>query len=398
MAKESAESQRLKVVLLTTSFPIVESSSSGIFVKRLADHLAEKAEVEVVCPDDSTTKLSSPKIKRCRYAPKRWQKLAHGEGGIPVALRSNSLLYLLVPPLLLSLFIQTLLLAKSCNILLANWSISALVGFIPSKLYKKKLITVLRGEDTKIENNSLKRLLLMLAIKVSDEVILVSHDMELFLKEEFPNQKGKFQVITNGVDLSLLEEPIAAQLPMISSMPPKLLSVGSLIPRKGVDKIIDALSRLKSFNEDTSLTIVGGGPSEKDLKLLSSQHGLEEKILFVGNLSPLEVYPYYQNHPIFILASSFEGRPNVLIEAMAAGCCVIASRIKGTKEIIKHGDNGLLFSPENIDELSMLLRRCIESKDYRLSLGQKARETIIESKQTWNDTADQYLMLFGKMQ
>jgi len=99
-----SDSGRLKILLLSTSFPLTPSSTSGLFVKYLYDALRERCCVQALTPDDNRTDTSALQsgISAFRYAPKKWQKLAHLPGGIPAQLQTNRLAILPVPFFLLS--------------------------------------------------------------------------------------------------------------------------------------------------------------------------------------------------------------------------------------------------------------------------------------------------------
>lgn len=104
---KSTETQSvLKVLLLTTSFPLTRKSRSGIFLQKMVNHLPDNIQVTVLTPDSTETDTRSPvvgySVLPFRYAPKHWQQLAHGSGGILAALARNKLLFLLLPPFLCS--------------------------------------------------------------------------------------------------------------------------------------------------------------------------------------------------------------------------------------------------------------------------------------------------------
>lgn len=382
------------LLLLTTSYPLQESSTSGIFVKKLVDSLKDFHTVTVICPDDNSTFSKAKTIHRCRYAPKAMQVLAHSYGGIPVALRNNPLLYLLVPFLIWSMFFNTLTRVFKAEAVIANWSINALIAALPCWLSNKKLICVLRGEDVKIENSLIKSILLRLALRLSDKTVLVSHDMYHWLGTQYPHWKHKMQVIPNGVDERLLENNTAADSTNTDRI--NLLTVGSLIPRKGIDSIINALSDNRLAEINLQLTIVGDGEQAPKLKQQVRDLRLEDKVSFRGQLSHEDVVDLYASHQIFILASFHEGRPNVLVEAMAAGCCIIASKINGVIELVSQDKNGLLFAPGYVEELSEnIFKACVT--ENRKKLGKNARNLVIEQKLTWSNTAQTYADMVGRL-
>jgi len=392
--KIQSESPRVltRVLAITTSYPLNEASSSGIFVKRLVERMENHFKVDVICPDDAESTAVQTNIFKCRYAPKKWQTLAHDQGGIPVALRNNPWLFLLIPSLMLSMIFKTIRKVPKSQLVMANWSINAIIAAIPCFLFRKPLVTVLRGEDVKISRSKLKKAILKFSIILSDRIILVSHDMALFLSEKWPQFASKYYVITNGVEPYLLGEKIAAR--QSSSPRLNILTVGSLIPRKGIDKIISAINTLNLKGYDINLTVVGSGYEAQTLRDKCKSYGICDLVNFVGQIAPEKVKEFYKCHQVFVLASSHEGRPNVLIEAMAAGCGVIASEIDGTKEIITHGENGYLFPLNCPENIAKLIEKLIDTPEKLSQIGESARQWVVDNNLTWDATADNYKRLF----
>ena len=141
-----------------------------------------------------------------------------------------------------------------------------------------------------------------------------------------------------------------------------ILTVGRLEKQKNIRLLIE-LTKKNNF----SLDIVGSGTLENELK--NSTKGYKH-INFLGNFSNSELLELYKNYKIFLLASFFEGNPKSMLEAMSAGCIVVASNIPNINEIITDSKNGFLhnFNEEEIKHkiekliiimkiIKMLLRR-----------------------------------------
>lgn len=179
-----------KVTLVTTSFPVGTRSVSGIFVAHLANAIADLLEVEVVTPADKEIvgrlQRGVVSVVACRYAPQRLQRLAHAPGGVPVAIKKNGWLYLLLPGMLLSLFISTVRHGLSSNVLHANWAVCGCLAGIVGRMLRKPVVTTLRGEDvTRARHSTLEHILLRICVRLSNRVVSVSQDMRDWLAENF---------------------------------------------------------------------------------------------------------------------------------------------------------------------------------------------------------------------
>lgn len=141
-----------------------------------------------------------------------------------------------------------------------------------------------------------------------------------------------------------------------------ILSVGRLHPVKGFDRLIEAYNN--AALADTDLLIVGEGTERKKLQQQIDGAGLATKVFLVGSKD--NVQDYYKQAEFYVLSSLYEGYPNVLIEAMSLGCPVIAVDCDfGPREIIKHGENGLLVPQGNSKLLSAAIKQLSHDESLR---------------------------------
>jgi len=125
----------------------------------------------------------------------------------------------------------------------------------------------------------------------------------------------------------------------------RVLTVGRLIPIKGVDVLIRALRDVPGARLD----VVGDGPCRPGLDTLARTLGLGERVRFHGNLRTGIVRALMRQHDVLALASVHEGLPHVVLEAMQEGLAVVATRVGGTPELIDDGHTGLLVEPRAAD-------------------------------------------------
>jgi glycosyltransferase involved in cell wall biosynthesis len=383
--------------LLTTSFPLSEDSSSGIFISRLVEHMPAGTRISVLTPaaaDDTPLDISGRySLSTFRYAPKRWQRLAHCPGGIPVALAGNRLNYLLIPAFLASMFVHFLGMARRADLLHANWAICACIAGLIGRLLRRPLITTLRGEDvTRARTSRIHRLILGLAVRFSSRIVTVSDAFRDWIVQTHPDAASRVSVIENGVDMRFLaigeEKRTGPESPVT-----RLLAVGSLIPRKGIDQIISALALVENPGR-FSLTLIGSGPERERLEQQAETLKLSESVDFAGEVRPDHVSGYLREADILLLASHSEGRPNVVLEAMAAGLPVIATDIEGVNELVTDKSTGLLFSDGNIEQFANHLDLLISNSELRIRYGANAHQAILDRRLLWRHTATRYHELY----
>ncbi len=175
----------------------------------------------------------------------------------------------------------------------------------------------------------------------------------------------------------------------------RLLSVGSLIRRKRIDAVIEAVSLLR--DEPVSLTVVGSREAEpataRALYTLTRRLGLEERVTFAGSLTSGELAAAYRDHDLLVLVSQYEGFGMVYLEAMAHGTPVIASEAGGAREIVRDGYNGFLCRAGSAPAVAAQIRRLLREPELRENLASGARRTAA-SHPTWEesfDSAEAYL-------
>ncbi len=195
------------------------------------------------------------------------------------------------------------------------------------------------------------------------------------------------QVVPNGVDTELFQPA-----PQRRAKVPTLLSVGRLHAQKNVGFLLNLVAAIKA-KTGVRARIIGDGPERPSLEAVAVALGITECVQFDGWLDREAVREAYQSATFLIHASSYEGMSNVILEALATGLPVIASKIPGNTELIEDGANGLLFEPaiaatDLADRLLPLFQD--EAKWSRLSAA--ARSTI-ETRFSWNHAADLYEQL-----
>jgi len=149
-----------------------------------------------------------------------------------------------------------------------------------------------------------------------------------------------------------------------------ILGIGRLSYEKGFDQLITAFASLKVKNID--LLIIGVGKERLRLEMQIERLGLAERVYLLGPRNDVE--HYYRAAAVFVLPSRNEGYPNALVEAMSNGCACVAMDCEyGPGEIIRHGVNGVLVPPGDLDQLTREIFHVLFDREYRTSLGEQAK-------------------------
>jgi len=149
-------------------------------------------------------------------------------------------------------------------------------------------------------------------------------------------------------------------------------TVGWLLPIKGPLHLLKAMSNVWERHPETSLIFVGKGDLEKGLKEEARRMGVSEKVIFLGWRD--DIPEIMQTIDIFVLPSLNEGMGRVLVEAMAAGKPVVASRVGGILDLVKEGQNGFLAEPGDEKGLAIAIENLLEDKNMRDEMGKRGRE------------------------
>jgi glycosyltransferase involved in cell wall biosynthesis len=175
----------------------------------------------------------------------------------------------------------------------------------------------------------------------------------------------------------------------------RLLSVGRLIRRKGIQHLIQALAGMRPVRRPVSLTIVGSGPEEAELKALVQSSGARG-IRFAGFVDQDELPAYYSEADVFVFPTLDDPFGIVLLEAAASGLALIASvRAGATLDLVKHGENGLVFDPQDEHVLAEHIAALADSPELVRDLGRAAYNAA--QSRTPDRTAEKYVAAIMKV-
>lgn len=192
--------------------------------------------------------------------------------------------------------------------------------------------------------------------------------------------------VPNGIDLGSFfpsRERAAA--------PRRIVSVARLRPEKGHDVLIDAAGVVFREFPDAALSIVGDGPLNHQLAALVSERGLGGRVRLSGHSDA--VAATLREHDLFVLASRSEAFPNSVVEAMACGLAVVATRVGGIPELVDDGRTGLLVPAGSPGALAAALLRLLREPALARALGDAARAHIV-SRYSFDRMVGQFTDLY----
>lgn len=219
-------------------------------------------------------------------------------------------------------------------------------------------------------------------------VICVGEEVRKRLVEWLPSVEPRAVVVRNGIEL----RPASARAWRARNW--DCVAVGSLTRQKGFEHLIKAIERLRDDGVKTRVGVAGEGPLREELETRVQESGLTGQIRFLGTVS--DIAGLLSDSRIFVLASDYEGLPIAVLEAMAAGLPVVATRVGGLPELVRHQDTGLLVDRGSAKELANSIRYLLTHEDVARGFGRQGRlwaETEVSADRHLEELAKVYLDL-----
>ncbi|HKP89685.1 MAG TPA: glycosyltransferase [Thermoleophilaceae bacterium] len=222
-------------------------------------------------------------------------------------------------------------------------------------------------------------------VELASFVVCVSHHgRSQLMRLVDTSHWDKLRVVRCGVDVTAFAPGERDE----REAPLEVLTVGRVDPVKGQPLLIEAVAELRRRGVDARLTFVGDGPGLAELTALADRLGVADRVEFPGAVGQDEIRAYYRRAGAFALPSFAEGLPVVLIEAMACGLPVVASRITGIPELVEDGVSGLLITPARGDELADALGALAADPALRAEMGRAGRAKVVAEFDIERTTAD----------
>ncbi len=402
----------MKIGMITSSYPRFEGDIAGTFVRSLAESIAELGqEVHVLAPYDPALKESSgiAQVHRFRYVMgDRWYLVGYAK-----SLEGDTVLKKAVYALL------PLYLTAACwglwrwhrrvgfDVIHAHWAVpGGVVGALVSALTQTPLVVSLHGSDVfMLERNVLAGLAARWAFARADQVTACSTDL---LERAYRHglSTAKSQLLHYGVDArSFRPDPQAgwAMREQLGIAPdaPVVLALGRLVHKKGFEYLVQAIPDIVAQFHHVQVVIAGDGPLREDLLRLANELGVREHLILVSSVRWNDTFRYFNLCDVFVAPSArdhkgnIDGLPNVVLEAMACGKPLVATRVAGIPEVVTDGQNGLLVEEKNPQQLAEAIVQLLASPALaeRCSAANRAKA---ERELTWNGVATRMIKVYER--
>jgi len=379
----------LRVLSLSCVYPNAAEPNLGVFVRSRLRHLAELADVKVVAP-----------VPQIDYARSRisWRGVPRREWDGPIEILRPAWLY---PPggytaNSLFLFARLLPLAAGVrarydfDIIDAHFAFpDGIAASLLGCALKAPFAVTLRGNETMHAQYSQRRKLMAWSLRRAAAVIALSEELRQFaLSLGVANER--IRVIPNGIEAGIFYPRDRALCRRKHGVPAEakvVVSAGSLIERKGHHRVIQALAQLVEKGLNAQLLIVGGagreGRYEDQLRSRVADLRLGDRVRFTGEVSPEELAELMSASDVFCLASSREGWPNVVHEALSCGLPVVATRVGAIPDMIPSRDYGFAVAVGDALALECALEEALRIDWDRRKICARAQA------RTWSQSAQE---------
>ena len=394
----------LKVLFLTSSYPRSPEDTASVFLRYLAEHLADRGlEVHVLAPADTssgTTFEGKVTVHRFQYFPSRHQRLAYGSG-IMSNLQRSPWLWLQVPFFVLAMAYSLLRMIgqEQIHLVHAHWILpQGLIGVV-AKFRHVPLVTTVHGADAFTLRGGLASALKRLVVVHSDAWTANTPATSCAVDSRAITPRA--HVIPMGVDTELFAggDPgrLRQQLPGQEFL---LLFVGRLVDKKGCRSLLEALSLLPpALRNRTTLWIVGDGEQRSQLEQTTRDLRLSQKVRFWGAISNQRLPDFYAAADLFVAPSieassgDTEGQGVVILEAFAGRACVLTTRVGGIEAVVGNNVTGILVSPNQPQDLALAIEKLLEDPVLRARLVENAFKEVKE-RYDWKRIATEFESLY----
>lgn len=251
------------------------------------------------------------------------------------------------------------------------------VGLMVKRHHPMHLVTTTHGWVRKTWKTPLYYAIDRFCLKRYQQVICVSQDLHNAC-EKLNIAEDRLHLIDNAIvaDDYDTSPATASERSEFKAPPGRILlgACGRLSEEKGFNHLINAVAQLAKEGFDIGLVIAGEGHLKEELQQRINELGMQDRIQLAGFLS--DPRTLYRAIDVFVLSSLREGLPNVVLEAMATGRTVLATRVNGIPRLVTNGENGIVIDCDSVEQLHSGLKTLLNDSQRRTNLAKAGRRTV----------------------
>lgn len=225
----------------------------------------------------------------------------------------------------------------------------------------------------------------------SDHIFCSNEEDKIFLKERYQIPESQITRVHSGASIEYIDAYQGRNYDNSSS----IVFFGTWIVRKGVPDLIEAFGKLPENRNDIKLIVMGAGVPDNRV-LESFPEKLRNRVVVVPPSSAETYGKILRNASLMVIPSVFEGTPLTMMESMAAGLPVVATNTCGMRDVIQHGENGLLVPVRDGNALASAIAFLLDSRERREMIGRNSNE-LVSQHYTWPTIGQKVLKVYEKM-
>ncbi|HSF18669.1 MAG TPA: glycosyltransferase family 4 protein [Vicinamibacteria bacterium] len=385
----------MRVLTITSSYPKFQGDTTAPFIEAITRELAARGHrLTVVLParsDLAPVDIEGVRFRPYRYVPSRALEVF----GYAQSLESDRALrgtaMMVTPGAVLSgvYALVSEFRSEPYDVVHAHWVVpSGVMAWLALSIRGTPLVVSLHGSDVFLSEKS--RMVRRFAARAFARAASVTACSEDLAQRSLALGAPPPLVIPYGVDTRLFRPRHVS-----GNDQGVVLAVGRLVPKKGFEYLIDAAALLRGRGVPVRLMLAGRGDLEGELAERATERGIVEQVKFLGNVERADLPALFDSADVVAVpsvrdaAGNVDGLPNVLLEAMASGKAIAATKVAGIPQAVRDGEEALLVPEKDVEALAGALARLLASRELRLKLGSSARERAC-AHFSWKLAGDRY--------
>ena len=375
-----------RIAVVTPILPVPQDMTRGRFIYETTRALARQADVRVFL-----TQAQYPQANWLQ--PSRHRSVVMADSYSLPGLDIETVTYPALP--LISRVTNGLVSGMALHSKIAKYSPDILIGYwtypegagaeyVARKLGKPVVIGAL-GTDIN-DRKGINAWLTRRTLQAADRIVFVSQAMTRHAIDTFGVHPERCATVVNGINTAVFHPQDRVRCREALGLPPDapvVIYVGRLIEAKGLRELVGSVTKMRQTHPDLRTILIGEGPYLDTLKEIIAASGMQDRVTLAGGQLPEKVAQYINAADALTLPSWSEGYPNVLVEALACGCPVVATHVGGIPEIVT-SDNGLLVTPRDTNALADALDQTLRRTWDRPAISRNM-------SRTWDDVARETL-------